>query len=332
MFVRGKRIISAGHRGGPRPTLDTAAQTVTASANRRRTREQAEEHMTSIKHVGVVGAGQMGRGITEVCARAGLHVTLCDVTEDRARAGLTGVADSLLKAEKHGAIGPEDRAHALAGISVTADLSRLSGADLVIEAAVEDERAKTELFQQLDKVVTNPSAVLASNTSSIPIARLAAVTGRPQAVVGLHFFNPVPAMPLVEVIPSMQTSRATEQRVRAFAAETLGKKTIVTQDRAGFVVNSLLIPYLLAAVRMVGSGTATAEDIDTGMTAGCAHPMGPLRLADLIGLDTVAAIGEALYEEYREPLYAPPPLLRRMVESGLLGRKSGQGFFNYQAA
>jgi 3-hydroxybutyryl-CoA dehydrogenase len=197
--------------------------------------------------------------------------------------------------------------------------------------AVEDERAKTELFQQLAKVVTNPSAVLASNTSSIPIARLAAVTGRPQAVVGLHFFNPVPAMPLVEVIPSMHTSKATEQRVRAFAAETLGKKTIVTQDRAGFVINSLLIPYLLAAVRMVGSGTGTAEDIDTAMTAGCAHPMGPLRLADLIGLDTVAAIGEALYEEYREPLYAPPPLLRRMVESGLLGRKSGQGFFNYQA-
>ncbi|MDV7220343.1 3-hydroxybutyryl-CoA dehydrogenase [Streptomyces prunicolor] len=288
--------------------------------------------MTSIKHVGIVGAGQMGRGIAEVCARAGLHVTLCDVTEDRARAGLVGVADSLLKAEKRGTITPEERAHALAGISVAGDLSRLAGADLVIEAAVEDERAKTELFRQLDTVVTDPAAVLASNTSSIPIARLAAATGRPQAVVGLHFFNPVPVMPLVEVIPSLQTSKATELRVRAFANETLGKTAIVTQDRAGFVVNSLLVPYLLAAVRMVGSGTATAEDIDTGMTAGCAHPMGPLHLADLIGLDTVAAIGEALYEEYREPLYAPPPLLRRMVESGLLGRKSGQGFFSYQTA
>jgi 3-hydroxybutyryl-CoA dehydrogenase len=288
--------------------------------------------MASIKHVGIVGAGQMGRGIAEACARAGLHVTLCDVTEDRARAGLVGVADSLLKAEKRGTITPQERAHALAGISVTGDLSRLAGADLVIEAAVEDERAKTELFRQLDKVVTDPAAVLASNTSSIPIARLAAATGRPQAVVGLHFFNPVPVMPLVEVIPSLQTSKATELRVRTFANETLGKTAIVTQDRAGFVVNSLLVPYLLAAVRMVGSGTATAEDIDTGMTAGCAHPMGPLHLADLIGLDTVAAIGEALYEEYREPLYAPPPLLRRMVESGLLGRKSGQGFFNYQTA
>lgn len=175
--------------------------------------------MASIKHVGVVGAGQMGRGITEVCARAGLHVTLCDVTEDRARAGLAGVADSLLKAEKRGAIAPEDRAHALAGVSVTADLTRLSGADLVIEAAVEDEPGfKTALFRQLDEVVTDPTAILASNTSSIPIARLAAATRRPAAVVGLHFFNPVPVMPLVEVIPSLQTSKATELRVRAFAA------------------------------------------------------------------------------------------------------------------
>ncbi|WP_367325042.1 3-hydroxybutyryl-CoA dehydrogenase [Streptomyces sp. HUAS ZL42] len=287
--------------------------------------------MTSIKQVGVVGAGQMGRGITEVCARAGLDVMLCDVTEDRARAGLAGVADSMLKAEQRGTITPDDRAHVLAGISVTGDLSRLSGADLVIEAAVEDEQAKTALFRQLDEV-TDPAAVLASNTSSIPIAKLAAVTRRPEAVVGLHFFNPVPVMPLVEVIPSLHTSKATELRVRAFAGEILGKQTITAPDRAGFVVNSLLVPYLLAAVRMVGTGTATAEDIDTGMTAGCAHPMGPLRLADLIGLDTVAAIGEALYEEYREPLYAPPPLLRRMVESGLLGRKSGQGFFSYQAA
>ena len=242
------------------------------------------------------------------------------------------MADSLLKAEQRGAIRPEDRAHVLAGVSATADLSRLAGADLVIEAAVEDERAKTALFRTLDEVVTDPSAVLASNTSSIPIARLASATGRPEAVVGLHFFNPVPVMPLVEVITSLRTSKSTELRVRAFAGKILGKKTIVTQDRAGFVVNSLLVPYLLAAVRMLGSGAATAEDVDTGMTAGCAHPMGPLRLADLIGLDTVAAIGEALYEEHREPLYAPPPLLRRMVESGLLGRKSGRGFFSYQAA
>lgn len=287
--------------------------------------------MTAIERVGVVGAGQMGRGIAEVCARAGLSVTLCDTTEERARAGLTAVADSLLRAEKKGTLTSEQRAHALAGITVTAELSRLAGADLVVEAAVEDERAKTELFRRLDEAVADPDAILASNTSSIPIARLAAVTGRPHAVVGLHFFNPVPVMPLVEVIPSLHTSEATRRRVRDFATDVLGKRTIVAQDRAGFVVNSLLVPYLLAAVRMLGSGTATADDIDTGMTAGCAHPMGPLRLADLIGLDTVAAIGEALYEEYREPAYAPPPLLRRMVESGLLGRKSGRGFFSYPA-
>jgi 3-hydroxybutyryl-CoA dehydrogenase len=288
--------------------------------------------MTAIKHVGIVGAGQMGSGIAEVCARAGVSVTLCDVTEDRARAGLAGIADSLLRAEKKGVLSADDRARALAGIGVTADLSRLADADLVIEAAVENESAKTALFRQLDEVVTNPAAILASNTSSIPIARLATATRRPESVVGLHFFNPVPVLPLVEVIPCLHTSKATEERVRAFADEVLGKRTILAQDRAGFVVNSLLVPYLLSAVRMVASGTATPEDIDTGMTAGCAHPMGPLRLADLIGLDTVAAIGEALYEEYREPLYAPPPLLRRMVESGMLGRKAGQGFFSYAAA
>lgn len=163
--------------------------------------------MTAIKHVGVVGAGQMGRGIAEVCARAGVHVTLCDVTEDRARAGLAGIADSLLKAEKVGAITSEDRAHALAGVSVSGDLSRLSGADLVVEAAVENEQAKTALFRQLGEVVTDPAAVLASNTSSIPIARLGVAAGRPEAVVGLHFFNPVPVMPLVEVIPSLHRRR-----------------------------------------------------------------------------------------------------------------------------
>lgn len=287
--------------------------------------------MTDIKHVGVVGAGQMGRGIAEVCALAGVEVTLCDTTEERARTGLDGIAGSLARAVKRGSATAEDRERALAAITPTGDLADLSGADLVIEAAIEDEGAKTELFRQLDTLV-DPAAILASNTSSIPIAKLAGATGRPHAVIGLHFFNPVPVLPLVEIIPSLGTSQTTEERVTAFARDVLGKKPIRAKDNAGFVVNFLLIPYLLAAVRMVASGTATAEDIDTGMTAGCAHPMGPLRLADLIGLDTVAAIGEALYEEYREPLYAPPPLLRRMVESGLLGRKSGQGFFSYPAA
>jgi 3-hydroxybutyryl-CoA dehydrogenase len=287
--------------------------------------------MTVFKHIGVVGAGQMGRGIAEVCARGGLPVTLYDIGEDVARAGLAAVGESLAQGERRGAVTGAEREQAMGAITPTGDLARLAEADLVIEAAVEREELKTALFRRLHEV-TDPAAVLASNTSSIPIARLADATGRPDLVVGLHFFNPVPLMPLVEVVPSLRTSESTERRVRDFAADVLGKRVIRAQDRAGFVVNSLLVPYLLAAVRMVGSGTATAEDIDTGMTAGCAHPMGPLRLADLIGLDTVAAIGEALYEEYREPLYAPPPLLRRMVESGLLGRKSGQGFFAYPAA
>lgn len=285
--------------------------------------------MTVIENVGVVGAGQMGRGIAEVCARAGVPVTLYDVTPEAAWAGLDGIDRSLARAEKRGVITAQERDRALAAVTATGELSRLSGADLVIEAAVEDEQVKKDLFRRLDEVLTDPGAILASNTSSIPIARLAAATGRPESVVGLHFFNPVPVLPLVEVIPSMRTSETTLRRVSSFAADVLGKTTITARDRAGFVVNSLLVPYLLAAVRMVEAGTATAEDVDTGMTAGCAHPMGPLRLADLIGLDTVTAIGEAMYEEYREPLYAPPPLLRRMVESGLLGRKSGQGFFSY---
>jgi 3-hydroxybutyryl-CoA dehydrogenase len=288
--------------------------------------------MTGIEHVGIVGAGQMGRGIAEVCARAAVRVTLYDVSDEVARAGLDGIGHSLARAEKRGVISSSDRDRALAAISATGDLARLSGVDLVIEAAVEDEEIKTELFQRLDEVVGGREAILASNTSSIPISRLAAATGRPESVVGLHFFNPVPVLPLVEVVASLRTSPQTEQRVTAFAGDVLGKHTIRARDRAGFVVNSLLVPYLMAAVRMVEAGTATAEDIDTGMTAGCAHPMGPLRLADLIGLDTVAAIGEALYEEYKEPLYAPAPLLLRMVEAGLLGRKSGQGFFSHPAA
>jgi 3-hydroxybutyryl-CoA dehydrogenase len=260
----------------------------------------------------------------------GLPVTLYDISEGAAHDGLSAIHASLSRVVQRGAISAAEHERVLASITPTGDPARLAEVDLVIEAATEREDLKTALFRQLDEIVA-PAAVLASNTSSIPIARLADATGRPDRVVGLHFFNPVPLMPLVEVVPSLRTSEHTEAVVRDFAGQTLGKTVIKAQDRAGFVVNSLLVPYLLAAVRMVGSGQATAEDIDTGMTAGCAHPMGPLRLADLIGLDTVAAIGEAMYQEYREPTYAPPPLLRRMVEAGLLGRKSGHGFFAYPA-
>ena len=282
------------------------------------------------KNIGIVGAGQMGRGIAEVCARAGLAVTLYDISEDAARDGLSAIDASLSRVVQRGGISATERERVLASITPTGDLAQLAGADLVIEAATEREDLKTALFRQLDETAA-PATVLASNTSSIPIARLAEATQRADRVVGLHFFNPVPLMPLVEVVPSLRTSEPTVAAVRDFAADTLGKTVITAPDRAGFIVNSLLVPYLLAAVRMVDAGHATAADVDTGMTAGCAHPMGPLRLADLIGLDTVAAIGEAMYEEYREPAFAPPPLLRRMIEAGLLGRKSGRGFFAYPA-
>jgi 3-hydroxybutyryl-CoA dehydrogenase len=199
----------------------------------------------------------------------------------------------------------------------------------VIEAATENEPVKLGLFRRLDAVVADPTAILASNTSSIPIARLAAATGRPDKVVGMHFFNPATVQKLVEVIPSLVTSEETVTAVTRLATERLGKTVIRAKDRAGFVVHALLIPYLLAAIRMVEAGHASAADIDTGMTLGCAHPMGPLALTDLVGLDTTLAVAESLHAEYAEPSYAPPPLLRRMVESGMLGRKSGRGFYTY---
>jgi 3-hydroxybutyryl-CoA dehydrogenase len=185
------------------------------------------------------------------------------------------------------------------------------------------------VFRQLDEIVESPDAILASNTSSIPIMKLGIATSRPDKVVGIHFFNPVPVLRLVELVTSLMTSGETIDRANAFATDVLGKKVIRSQDRAGFVVNALLIPYILSAIRMMESGFATADDIDTGMVEGCNHPMGPLRLADLIGLDTTQAVAESLYEEFKEPLYAPPPMLSRMVEAGLLGRKAGRGFYDY---
>src|SRR3954447_6045217 len=209
-------------------------------------------------------------------------------------------------------------------------VAELADRDLVIEAVVEDEAEKVAIFQALGKVV-RPDALLASNTSSIPIMKLAAVTPQPQRVIGMHFFNPVPVLPLVELVPSLLTSQETVERADAFAAKQLKKHTVLSKDRAGFIVNALLIPYLPAAIRMVESGFASPEDIDTGMVDGCAHPMGPLALTDLIGLDTTMAVAQSMYAEFKEPLYAPPPLLLRMVEAGLLGRKAGRGFFTYQA-
>ena len=282
-----------------------------------------------IRRVGVVGGGQMGAGIAEVCARAGVDTVVCEADATAARAARDRVASSLDRAVRRGRLEPAAAQRALARLAFTGDLTDLADRQLVIEAVIENADAKTEVFAALDKIVEDPKAVLATNTSSLPVMRLGMATGRADRVVGLHFFNPVPVLPLVEVVTSLHTAPDTVTAVETFATDTLGKTVIRSRDRAGFVVNALLIPYLLAAVRMTESGFATPADIDTGMELGCAHPMGPLRLADLIGLDTVASIAEALYDEFREPLYAPPPLLQRMVEAGLLGRKTGRGFHVY---
>lgn len=285
--------------------------------------------MAGTERVGVVGCGLMGAGVAEVCARAGLRVTVAERDTVSARAGSERIARSLDRAVGHGKLTQEQRDAVLARITVVDDLGALHESDLVVEAVAEDERVKLDVFTRLDTVMAGADTLLATNTSSIPVIRLAAATSRPENVIGVHFFNPVPVLRLVELVPSLLTSEETTRRAEAFVVDVLGKEVVRAQDRAGFVVNALLVPYLLAAVRMVESGTATAEDIDRGMVMGCAHPLGPLALTDLIGLDTTRAIAESLYAEFREPLYSPPPLLCRMVEAGLLGRKSGRGFHTY---
>jgi 3-hydroxybutyryl-CoA dehydrogenase len=282
-----------------------------------------------IERVGVVGCGLMGSGIAEVCARAGLDVVVREVDAEAAERGRTRLIASLDRGLQAGKLSEAERDAAASKLAFTTDLADLADRQLVIEAVVEDESLKSEVFATLDKVVTDDSAILASNTSSIPIMKLGTATQRPEQVLGIHFFNPVPVLKLVELVTSLMTAPATSLRAEAFATDVLHKRVIRSQDRAGFVVNALLIPYLLSAIRMMESGFATADDIDTGMVEGCNHPMGPLRLTDLIGLDTTLAVAESLYQEFKEPLYAPPPLLSRMVEAGLLGRKTGRGFYEY---
>ncbi|MCJ0875861.1 3-hydroxybutyryl-CoA dehydrogenase [Streptomyces sp. AP-93] len=282
-----------------------------------------------ILRVGVIGSGIMGAGIAELCAKAGRDVTV-SVSSDRSlEAGPERVARSLDRAVSRGKLTAVQRDEAMGRIVFTRDMGELHDRQLVIEAVKEDEDVKLHVFASLDKIVETPDAILASNTSSLSIARLARATSRPERVVGIHFFNPVPVLPLVEVVDSVLTSPQVSTLAEAFVAGALGKTVIKSPDRAGFVVNALLFPYLLSAIRMVDSGHATAEVIDRGMTQGCSHPLGPLALADMIGLDTTLSIAEAMYEEFREPLHAPPALLRRMVESGLLGKKSGRGFHTY---
>lgn len=283
----------------------------------------------TIERVGVIGGGLMGSGIAEVCARTGSDVIVHEIDAQAAEAALGRIQKSLGRAVERGKLEETERDETLSRISVTTDLDEQADRQLVVEAATENEELKKQLFAELDRTVSDPDAILASNTSSIPITRLGAVTERPANVVGLHFFNPVPVMALVELVTTVKSSEETITRTRSYAEE-LGKTVILAKDRAGFVVNMLLVPYMLSAIRMYEAGVASAEDIDTGMRLGANHPMGPLELTDFVGLDTTKYVADVLFDEFKEPLYASPPLLTRMVEAGLLGRKSGEGFYAYQ--
>ena len=285
--------------------------------------------MATIERLGVIGGGLMGSGISEVGARAGLDVITVEVSDDAASSARDRVEASLHHAEERGKIDAAAVEENLARITFTSDLETLADRQLVIEAATEDEDTKLMLFTRVGEILDADDAILASNTSSIPIVKLGAVSGRADHVMGVHFFNPAPVMKLVELIPSLTTGPETTERMKAFVSDDLGKEPIEATDRAGFVVNSLLVPYLLSAIRMYEAGYASAADIDRGMVLGCGHPMGPLALSDLIGLDTVRAIGVSMYEEFKEPLYSPPPILDRMVDAGLLGKKTGHGFYPY---
>src|SRR5918992_652987 len=280
-----------------------------------------------VKAVGVIGCGLMGSGIVEVCARADMDVTYVEATEDLVTGGRKRIEKSVGKAVERGKLAAEDGEGALGRITGTTDFDALSDADLVIEAVVENLEAKLDVFRTLNRV-TRDDVILASNTSSIPIVKLGAATGRPDRVIGMHFFNPPPVMKLIELVRSLTTSDETVAFAQSFA-ERLGKVTVLSKDRAGFIVNLLLIPYLNGAVRMLEEGFASKEDIDTAIQLGLSHPMGPLTLLDFIGLDTAVFVSEVLFEEFRDPDFAPPPLLRRMVQAGYMGRKSGRGFYDY---
>lgn len=284
----------------------------------------------AVKAIAVAGAGFMGSGIAEAAARAGVEVSLYEPTTEPLRRSRGRIEQSVGKAVKGGKLSQEQGEALIARISWTSTLDDLASAEVVIEAAVEELDVKRQLFARLDTAAPDAS-ILASNTSSIPIASLAAATSRPERVCGLHFFSPVPVMRLVEIVVGLDTSLQTIAAADALAAQ-LGKHPIRTKDRAGFIVNFLLVPYLMAAVRMLEDGFASREDIDEGMRLGCGHPMGPLTLCDFIGLDVLEAVCDSLYDEFKQAEYAPPALLRRMVAAGRMGRKSGRGFYDYTVA
>ena len=283
--------------------------------------------MPTIDTIGVLGCGLMGSGIAQVAAQAGYRVLVRDTAASQLEKGRISIGKSTAKLVEKGKLSAADREAALGRLTFVIDLTDLAGCDLIIEAVTEDLALKNELWSQLDRLCP-PHTIFSSNTSSLTIAAMAAGTSRRDRFAGLHFFNPVPLMPLVEVVRSIGTSQETIDRLFGFVRR-MEKEPVVARDSSGFIVNLLLVPYILDAIRAVERGVASVPDIDTAMRLGASHPMGPLTLADFVGLDTLARIGDIMFDEYREARYAPPPLLRRMVTAGLYGRKSGQGFYDY---
>jgi 3-hydroxybutyryl-CoA dehydrogenase len=285
------------------------------------------EKMGTIQKVGVVGCGLMGSGITQACAQKGVSVTVCEVTDELLKKGLERIRNFLQEGVKRGKVSSADVDRTLAHIRGTTELEELRDCDLVIEAVIENMDEKKKVFRRLDEVL-KPNALIASNTSSLSITEMASATRRMDRCIGMHFFNPVPLMKLVEIVRPEVTSEETYRSARSFG-ETLGKVVVTAKDNPGFIVNLLLVPYLLDAVRAVENGIATPEDIDQAMKLGCNHPMGPIELLDFVGLDTTYYIGEAMFQEFKDTRYAPPPLLKRMVLAGRNGRKAGRGFYDY---
>ena len=281
-----------------------------------------------IKRVGVVGCGLMGSGITQVCAQSGYQVVVSEVNDELLNKGLASISSFLTRNVKKGRVSQAEKEATLARIKGTTNTRDFSDCDLVIEAAIENMDVKKKIFAELDKICSE-DAILASNTSCLSIIDMATATTRPEKVLGIHFFNPVPLMKLLEIVKTIATSDETLEIGQEFG-KSIGKTTIIAPDTPGFIVNRLLLPFMLGAFRMLDTGGATKEDIDAGVRLGLGHPMGPLALADLIGMDTILYIANAIYEELKDPLYAPPIILKKMVATGWLGRKTGKGFYEYK--
>ena len=281
-----------------------------------------------IKRVGVVGCGLMGSGISQVCAQSGYQVVVSEINDELLNKGLASISLFLTRNVKKGRVSQAEKEATLARIKGTTNIKDFGDCDLIIEAAIENMNVKKKIFAELDKICSK-DAILATNTSCLSIIDMATVTTRPRKVLGMHFFNPVPRMKLLEIVKTIATSDETLEIGQEFG-KSIGKTTIIAPDTPGFIVNRLLLPFMLGAFRMLDTGGATKEDIDAGVRLGLGHPMGPLALADLIGMDTILYIANAIYEELKDPLYAPPIILKKMVATGWLGRKTGKGFYEYK--